>query len=75
MKDEIGYIKISDSKTQRNHYGVETEHLTVSLPKSDVQMIIGFSKRNNLTISRAVHDLVWWGYHAAIGDYKEMKNE
>jgi hypothetical protein len=54
---------------------VKTESLNITLPEGDIKMLIGFSKRNNLTISRAVHDLIWWGYHAAIGDYKEMKNE
>lgn len=68
MNDEKGYVRIS--KTGRNGYNVETEHLSISLPKGDIEFLTKWAHGHNVTVSRAVHDLIWVAYHAEKGDYK-----
>jgi len=65
MDDEIIVIK-----TKRNDFGLGVELVNCSLPKMTASMIRQFARDRNLTVSRAIHDLVWYGYHAEKGDYK-----
>lgn len=68
MEDDKGYVRIS--KTGRNGYGVKTENITVSLPDKDVDYIVKWAKSHNVTVSRAVHDLIWAGHYAMKGEYR-----
>lgn len=68
MIDDKGYVKIS--KTGRNGYGVKTESLNVSLPEKDIQFLVEWAHSRNVTLSRAVHDIIWDYYHYEKGDRK-----
>jgi hypothetical protein len=72
MIDEKGYVKIS--KTGRNGYGVGTDNLTVTLPNDDIAYVKKWAEWHNVTVSRAVHNMVWMAYHAMKGDYKDYEN-
>lgn len=73
MEDKNGYVKFA--KTGRNTYGVKTERLDVTLPEGDIEYIVTWARQHNVTVSRAVHDLIMAiAYHAQKGDYKPYEN-
>lgn len=61
-------IKVKSLK--RNKYGDHVKKSGISLPLYTVAMVKAWAKEHNMTYSRAVHDLLWFGYHADKGDYK-----
>jgi hypothetical protein len=68
MIQDKGYVRIS--KTGRNGYGVETQTLNISLPKTTLEYLVSWARSHNVTVSRAIHDMIWMSYHAEKGDYK-----
>jgi hypothetical protein len=46
------------------------ENVNITLPPNDIKYIKQWAKMHNVTVSRAIHDHIWFGYHAQQGDYK-----
>lgn len=57
-------------KKGRNTYGTNSVEVKLTLPSATVEFLEAWARKHNLTISRAVHDMVWNTYHIEKGDYR-----
>ena len=57
-------------KLGRNGYGNNSKRIDLTLPEKDIDFLITWAKNHGVNFSRAVHDLIWLGYHAEKGDFR-----
>jgi hypothetical protein len=72
-KNDWQDVKITPSeRTKRNESGSKSESISISLPADTYDYIVKWARTNNVSVSRAIHDHIWYGYHAIKGDYQNF---
>jgi hypothetical protein len=69
-----GWQLVEIKPAQRNDYDSKSTNLHVTLPKNTYEYIVSWAHSRNISVSRAVHLHIWYGYHALKGDFKPPIN-
>lgn len=73
--DETNWVEVKITPFERpirNESGQNSEKVSITLPHDTFDYIVKWARTNNVTVSRAIHDHIWYGYHAIKGDYQNF---